>query len=140
MRGSTSGDRSPSRMAPVIDIYCEHVLPPAGARVRPGPLYAYDLETLSARLTAAGFTDVAERPFDPARDSRPGNALRGRTETVRVSVTLRRLRRPQPLRFYAWRAHGRSAAGRAIFRLDGDRQAPRDLRGPREGPGYHGRR
>ena len=35
-------------------------------------LYAYDLETLTARLTAAGFVDIAHRPHDPARDSRPG--------------------------------------------------------------------
>jgi len=34
-------------------------------------LYAYDLDTLAARLTAVGFTDIAERPFDPSRDSRP---------------------------------------------------------------------
>lgn len=35
-------------------------------------LYAYDLETLVARLTAAGFTAVQRRDFDPARDCRPG--------------------------------------------------------------------
>jgi predicted SAM-dependent methyltransferase len=34
--------------------------------------YAYDLETLSARLTEAGFVDIRHRPFDPQRDSRPG--------------------------------------------------------------------
>src|SRR5947208_2725786 len=34
-------------------------------------LYAYDVETLAARLTSAGFVDVAQRPYDPARDSRP---------------------------------------------------------------------
>ena len=33
-------------------------------------LYAYDVETLAARLTAAGFADIAQRPYDPARDSR----------------------------------------------------------------------
>jgi predicted SAM-dependent methyltransferase len=33
-------------------------------------LYAYDVETLAARLTAAGFVDIAQRPYDPARDSR----------------------------------------------------------------------
>lgn len=32
-------------------------------------LYAYDFETLAARLAAAGFVDVASRPFDPALDS-----------------------------------------------------------------------
>ncbi len=35
-------------------------------------LYAYDLLTLAARLESAGFTDIEERPFDSARDSRPG--------------------------------------------------------------------
>ena len=34
-------------------------------------LYAYDVETLAARLTSAGFVDIAQRPYDPARDSRP---------------------------------------------------------------------
>lgn len=33
-------------------------------------LYAYDVETLAARLTSAGFVDIAQRPYDPARDSR----------------------------------------------------------------------
>ena len=33
-------------------------------------LYAYDLETLTARLTAAGFVDISHRPCDPLRDSR----------------------------------------------------------------------
>jgi len=34
-------------------------------------LYAYDAETLAARLTSAGFVDIAQRPYDSARDSRP---------------------------------------------------------------------
>src|SRR5204863_5327340 len=34
-------------------------------------LYAYDADTLAARLTSAGFVDIAQRPYDPARDSRP---------------------------------------------------------------------
>ncbi len=34
--------------------------------------YAYDLETLAARLEAAGFVGTTQRPYDPARDSRPG--------------------------------------------------------------------
>ena len=34
-------------------------------------LYAYDVETLAARLTSAGFVDIAQRPYDPARDSWP---------------------------------------------------------------------
>jgi len=34
-------------------------------------LYAYDVETLAVRLTSAGFANIAERPYDPARDSRP---------------------------------------------------------------------
>ena len=29
-----------------------------------------NLETLAARLTSAGFVDIAQRPYDPARDSR----------------------------------------------------------------------
>jgi len=33
-------------------------------------LYAYDVETLAARLTSAGFTDIAQRAYDPMRDSR----------------------------------------------------------------------
>jgi predicted SAM-dependent methyltransferase len=36
-------------------------------------LYAYDFETCAARLAAAGFADIGRRPFDPARDSRPGS-------------------------------------------------------------------
>ena len=32
-------------------------------------LYAYDEETLSAVMTAAGFTHVTRRPFDPLRDA-----------------------------------------------------------------------
>ena len=34
------------------------------------PLYAYRVETLAVRLTSAGFVDIAQRPYDPARDSR----------------------------------------------------------------------
>ena len=34
-------------------------------------LYAYDVETLAVRLTSAGFVDIAQRPYDPARDSWP---------------------------------------------------------------------
>ena len=33
-------------------------------------LYAYDAETLAARLTSAGFVDIAQRPYDPERDFR----------------------------------------------------------------------
>ena len=33
-------------------------------------LYAYDVETLAARLTSAGFVDIAQRPYDPERDFR----------------------------------------------------------------------
>jgi len=33
-------------------------------------LYAYQVETLAARLTSAGFVDIAQRPYDPARDFR----------------------------------------------------------------------
>ncbi len=35
-------------------------------------LYAYDLETLTDRLSRAGFVAVQRRDFDPERDSRPG--------------------------------------------------------------------
>ena len=31
--------------------------------------YAYDFETLAARLDAAGFADVVRRAFDPASDA-----------------------------------------------------------------------
>jgi len=45
-----------------------------GCRASPSlftiPLYAYRVETLAARLTSAGFVDIAQRPYDPARDSR----------------------------------------------------------------------
>ena len=33
-------------------------------------LYAYDVGTLAVRLTSTGFVDIAQRPYDPARDSR----------------------------------------------------------------------
>ncbi len=41
-------------------------------------LYAYDAETLAARLTSAGFTDIAQRAYDPARDAR--------SDTLRVDA------------------------------------------------------
>jgi len=44
-------------------------------------LYAYDLDTLAARLTAVGFIDIAERPFDPS--TRRATRARGRFTWMR---------------------------------------------------------
>jgi len=46
--------------------------------------YAYDWETLHARLAAPGFTAIERRPFDPSSDS----------EERRVGTLYARARKP----------------------------------------------